>query len=270
MGKFMTYLNYKLPNSISKKTQLEVARRYSLGESSPALGKEFGITGDSVIRFCIEQGIAIRNYKDAAPARLYLNETYFDIINTDAKAYWLGFLSADGNVYGNSISIFLAIKDLKHLKKFKRDLELEHKVSVSNKYGRCSIKFRSDHMVASLAKHGIFPKKSLIMTPSSLIPKKFLGSFWRGVLDGDGHISCVTEPYLKIVIGLCGSYNMVNGFRNFLIRNKIDVRVRISPIKNIYRMYTGRDGVAIYNLLFKHPTVYLERKYKTWKEISRA
>ena len=55
---------------------------------------------------------------------------YFDNINSFKKAYWLGFLSADGSLKNNKVQICLSDRD--HIEKFKEDLKSEHKISINN------------------------------------------------------------------------------------------------------------------------------------------
>ena len=52
--------------------------------------------------------------------KYYLKEDIFDNIDTEEKAYWLGFLYADGNVANNAsrIRLSLAENDLEILEKF--------------------------------------------------------------------------------------------------------------------------------------------------------
>lgn len=45
-----------------------------------------------------------------------INENYFEKIDSENKAYWIGFISADGNVYKNKLSIELNNKDDELLK----------------------------------------------------------------------------------------------------------------------------------------------------------
>ena len=47
-----------------------------------------------------------------------MNENIFQQIDSNNKAYWLGFLAADGSVKGNELSIGLSSKDRGHLAKF--------------------------------------------------------------------------------------------------------------------------------------------------------
>ena len=53
----------------------------------------------------------------------------FDNIDTEEKAYWLGFLYADGYVseFNSTIELSLEEKDLQHLERFRSFLGLESK-----------------------------------------------------------------------------------------------------------------------------------------------
>ena len=57
------------------------------------------------------------------------NKKYFEVIDTEEKAYWLGFIAADGNVRKDFLKmrIELNIKDKNHLEKFKKSLDTPNK-----------------------------------------------------------------------------------------------------------------------------------------------
>ena len=54
-----------------------------------------------------------------------VDETVFNTIDTEEKAYWLGFMFADGFVLSadNTIGLDLAEKDFHHLEKYKKFLK---------------------------------------------------------------------------------------------------------------------------------------------------
>ena len=54
----------------------------------------------------------------------YIDDSVFDKIDTEEKAYWLGFLYADGSISSSSYQIELSLSsvDVNHIKKFKRFL----------------------------------------------------------------------------------------------------------------------------------------------------
>lgn len=67
---------------------------------------------DNPSTFFIKKEVFMRKYK--------VNEDYFKLIDTEEKAYWLGFLYADGCVtqatkYSKRLQVNLSIKDINHL-----------------------------------------------------------------------------------------------------------------------------------------------------------
>jgi len=50
-----------------------------------------------------------------------INDSVFSVIDNNEKAYWIGFLAADGYVdyKTNRIGLKLKLGDIKHLEKFK-------------------------------------------------------------------------------------------------------------------------------------------------------
>ena len=60
-------------------------------------------------------------------------ENFFEIIDTQEKAYWLGFLFADGNVYKkrNSYYIKLSVCDKEVVERFKQDISAEYPITVT-------------------------------------------------------------------------------------------------------------------------------------------
>jgi len=68
--------------------------------------------------------------------RCSLYEEAFDNIDTEEKAYWLGFLYADGWVSskGNTVGLTLALKDIEHLKKYNNFLRYEKGLNISENH----------------------------------------------------------------------------------------------------------------------------------------
>lgn len=63
-----------------------------------------------------------------------IDENFFEEINTEEKAYWLGFILADGCLKKNSnqLSINLSIKDFNHLEKFKKNLKSDKPITTED------------------------------------------------------------------------------------------------------------------------------------------
>lgn len=109
------------------------------------------------------------------PKIIQFNEHIFDEIDTEEKAYWLGFLSADGYIYSRyyGVGLSLAKKDAEHVRKFAKFLGCPENVKYKksdNTHNRSCVKkkiaefYRCDiankHLHETLRKYGFTPTKS--------------------------------------------------------------------------------------------------------------
>jgi intein-encoded DNA endonuclease-like protein len=185
----------------------------------------------------------------------------FQIINTEEKAYWLGFLYADGYVNEKEHRIELTLKDKEHVEKFKKFVNAHNKIYIKTTMGHLyyRICLRDKIMTADLVKHGCFQNKSLLLTFPSLkhVPQHLQRHFIRGYFDGDGCISPLINN--KIVI-------IILGTKSFL--NKICKIINIK--KNKYarsgKVYEWRCAaqVSVFKFLdyiYKDSKIHLDRKY---------
>ena len=94
---------------------------YLHGISTVKLGKKYNVSPAYFCRWFNKLGLPIRSNKENS-RKYYINHNYFEIINTEEKAYWLGFIYADGYVQSNrntkNIGITLSNIDYNHLIKF--------------------------------------------------------------------------------------------------------------------------------------------------------
>ena len=61
------------------------------------IGEIYNVSRETVTNFAKRQGwYGLR--QDAPRATYQLNQEYFDVIDSEDKAYWLGFIAADGNI----------------------------------------------------------------------------------------------------------------------------------------------------------------------------
>ena len=109
-------------NLIKFNLEKDVLPLYNNGYSLTEISK---IVGNS--RQCIAKHLKLRGIEVVNRQNLHrINETIFDVIDTEEKAYWLGFLYADGYVSNhdknknrNVIELTLALNDFSHIKKFR-------------------------------------------------------------------------------------------------------------------------------------------------------
>lgn len=197
-----------------------------------------------------------------------VDESFFDVIDTEEKAYWLGFLTADGAVKSDKISLSLKATDIGHLHKFANSLSSKHPVFltvqtqgyIQGKPYSC-IHISSLRLVNALKRLGVVPNKSLIVQPCQQVPENHMAAYWRGVFDGDGFISynSLCSPYWQI--GQLGTFGIVTGFANF-VGQFVESKATIRPKKTIFVVQYGGLALprAIIKVLYSNATIYLDRK----------
>lgn len=217
------------------------------------------------------------------------DEHFFDVINTEEKAYWLGFILADGSIRHNSsnLMIGLAIRDYDHLHRFKKAIKSnscikEYKTSVlkntQKSYDACSISITSKIMVDALNSHNIFERKTMNEKPDYSIPDQLVCHYIRGFIDGDGWISLYNRSAnedtegVRVEVGVGSSYEMIS-----YIASKLNYFLDINTLKisNMYSdFYTTEttnitDAIKILQFLYANAKIYLPRKYERALEVCR-
>ena len=222
-------------------------------------------------------------------SKYYYNKDYFSKIDTPDKAYWLGFLYADGCItryYKNdqlssmSLEITLCDADRNHLQKFldclESNISIRDKVTKLNgtEYKSCKVAVNCTKMCYDLIALGCTPKKTYdLKFPSyDIVPKYLMRDFLRGFFDGDGCIS-VTEMSGKphIVLTITGMSDMLQSISDFLLSENI---IRVIP--KIYddkrskasslRLYGKDSNKEVLDYLYQDSIMYLDRKIKLYQE----
>lgn len=155
------------------------------------LGQEFGCSYGTIRAVLNKHNIQSRGNKQGYPR----NEFYFNKIDTKEKAYWLGFLYADGCVHSNSYEISVNITDKEHIEKFKSAIgAVNHKITETNdkrfENAKTLYQFaiKDQQLHTDLIKWGCIPQKSLALTKIPNIPRDYVSHFLRGYFDGDGSL----------------------------------------------------------------------------------
>ena len=196
----------------------------------------------------------------------------FEDIDTEEKAYWLGFLCADGSVGSkeDKVELGLAEKDLEHIKKFKSFMQIKNKISYRPKTKSYRISFRSEKCKKDLIKKGCVPKKSLILDfpNDEQVPGDLIRHFIRGYFDGDGWFTN-TESCFQI--GIIGTEKFLMGFlkntKNINQKCKMHEVHRKDGVKR-YIFSAYEDVLHFLNWIYQDATVYLERKYKKYLDFT--
>lgn len=212
-------------------------------------------------------GLNLHNYHN----ELKFDNTVFDSIDSEEKAYWLGFLYADGSVSSKNNTVELSLKgdDKNHLEKFKNFLKCRREVNVSQiklkdkVYTRCRYSVTNPHFKERLIELGCLPNKSLILQfPNTSIFKEesLVLDFIRGYVDGDGYLGFTKSGRLQIEI--IGTKEFLQGMLNFLsLPATLYYKDKRAKHNTYFISINCNKADYVAKLLYGKATIYLERKY---------
>lgn len=203
-----------------------------------------------------------------------MNHRYFKEIDTERKAYFLGFIIADGNVSTRvssspCISIAIQSRDVPILHTLKEELRTDNKVChVKNETrDEVSLSVHSKEMAEDLAKYGVVPRKTHTSYLPTNVPREFMPHLIRGLIDGDGWVQ---NPKSGVKWGFCGNKRVVTQVRDFLSEeiNVYNVKVLERERDSTCSINYGgvKNSKLIADYMYEGATVYLERKYERFKE----
>ena len=214
-------------------------------------------------------------------SRKQFNWTKFNIIDTEEKAYWLGFIYADGYLSKNgTLSIALNSKDVNHLKKFAQFMEcdesyIKNKVQKYNNTEYFSVRLDLSHqqLAQDLQKLGIHAAKSLdLVFPSvDIVPIYLQNHFIRGYFDGDGCVMTKETSSQKLQVSLAGTESFLKSIQECsktTDKNLIKHKCSKHPI--YYLRLKILSSIKFLSYLYTNSTIYLERKKNLWDNFCRS
>ena len=259
---------------LALKDEKDIGRRYFLGESLSSLKSEYKVSLQRCKSIITSQGFTLRNPHQVC-RRYRFDVDCFSEIDTQEKAYWLGFIMADGCVMSNDrrkcLTISLKESDASHLHKFKLFARSTHplKKTVHHNPERVSVAIvlHSKKLVEDLKKWEVTPRKTFtIKLPD--IPDKLFRHFLRGYFDGDGcWVDSVRKDGARVY-----SWSITCGSKGFLenLQEKINAvldlgKTKINEAKHSEAKtlkWGGRNKCALLSdYMYQGATVYLDRKH---------
>lgn len=201
------------------------------------------------------------------------NENYFEKIDSPEKAYWLGFIWADGYITKtNCFGIELAIKDKEHLEKLQQDLKSNTRIKERSKEGfgkvnqSCILEFRNKKIVQDLQDKGIEIHKTYNLSAPK-INQKFYKDFIRGFFDGDG--TYVLNGYNKEISCVCYCKDFLEWIQEDFKKNGIQSSIIKQKNKELFnlRIYNADSILKYYYNYWENANRFLNRKKEKMEEI---
>lgn len=212
-----------------------------------------------------------------------LDHDYFENIDTEHKAYFLGLIAADGSVmkqqkskngYSHSLRLELMADDryiIEHLKnELKSDLNVKEYKSSNNRSGwkekhNAYIQFHSKKLFDDLGNYGIHPNKTVNLEALPSIDDEYMRHYIRGFFDGDGTVylnSNYSEP--RPIFGFYGTFDFLDNLQEYLI-SKLNInRRKITKQKDAnvcFVTYSTKSNIVdFYNYIYEGANIFLKRK----------
>lgn len=257
------------PNKIDIKED-EICTLYKSGLSITKIADMYSVSMKPIKRILKQNNIVITGQDNRKHT---CNYDYFETIDNEHKAYWLGFIMADGNVRienGKKYVLEIGLKsdDDTHLNKFLNDIGSTDKVTykMNGIYKSCRVMIRSKKLINDLIELGCVERKSLILKfPNIQEPLK--RHFIRGYFDGDGSVY-LNKSCNKIGFNLLGTDDFLNNC--FQVFNKnIDITItklyEKKDCKAKFILKHRKQAISILEWLYKDNTICLDRKYEKYK-----
>lgn len=264
-----------------KNTIDEILAKYDSGQSITRLNKEYHTT--KVRDILLQNNRVVPESKKGfggAKRKYTLNEDYFEKLDSKDKAYFLGFIYADGFItkrsQGQNI-LGITLAEDEPLEKFKKYINCNKPIGIYkkiNSYSDKSIEHKlaliSDKLVSDIEKLGVIERKTLILTFPDL-SKDLIPHFIRGYFDGDGsvflHKDSRKEYPEKVYLGIniCGTKEFLEGLLSHLpfIEDNLCIYKELRKETNCWNIKFNSNirSLNLYHYMYKDcGDLYLSRK----------
>lgn len=254
---------------LTEKDEDELIKIYQTPYPKWKVAELMGVSENTVTNVLIRRNIKRRDNR-----KYYCNFDFFEKIDTEEKAYWLGFIVGDGNVHKDVLHIGVHVDDYDFLCLFNKAISGNHPV-VKKTYiskGKPSQIARIDvvsrKMMADLFDKGVIPNKTGRMDMNltlSKVPKKLQKHFIRGFFDADGSFSLVDRND-KMTFKLGGKgIGFLDPVQKIMVEEanlSLNKLYGAKQCKDFYTLAWGGTNhlYKIYLYFYKDTNVFLDRK----------
>ena len=256
---------------------IEKLKMYIDGISTSEIAKKFNVSEVSI-------NALARRHNIKRPVG-FLNDIvfdyfYFDNIDTEEKAYVLGFIYADGHVGNKEVKIAIKSSDINILNKIKSSMNGDFNISTStnsNNFGVCEVarlSFSNSHTIQKLREIGIKRNKTIDCDFPTL-DNSLIKHFIRGYMDGDGSFSKYKscDGYTRYSFSFVGTESFLEVLLAKIIENGFNVSIetsrRFNTINCCYSIRGSgkKNTISFLDWIYSDSNIYLDRKYDKYLSI---
>lgn len=274
MNDFFRRSNIKVrPQGNLDGKQDQIIADYLSGQSMNSIAKKYRVCpANSIRKVLSNDGQRIRSGSEFLKGKLkqiqyskYIrDETVLDQIDSEEKAYFMGFFYADG--YNNQrhgrmhLGIEIQARDEAILHRFSTLFTSNRPLITNPKRNSVTFWIHSTRLSNRMAELGCPQAKSLILTYPTWLQPSLTRHFIRGYVDGDG---CIYAKGKQKVVSIVGS-TAFNEHLMPVLSEVCQVNTAIRPTKSAGIctgfIYGGRQVKRVLAYLYNDCTIYLERK----------
>jgi len=259
-------ITHLIDNETDKKFKQKLVDLYKSGYDTTQLSKMFNINQATLTYRFRKLGIT----RHRGPKSRVGIENFFEVIDTEEKAYYLGWLMADAGIsgYKNEYSIKLATssEDKELIDNFLNAIKatyipkmtLTHggKMAGDKLYSRYAVSINCKKMFDDLVSHGLTEHKSGNEV-FPVLPRHLEHHFIRGYFDGDG-VTCIKKNKRS---GFVAPIPVLEQIQKRLGSNQKLYHAQASIESKMYYFLGGkRFSKILYTYMYSDAHIWLKRK----------
>lgn len=231
----------------------------NLGMNTSQIAKKFNVDRGTISYWCKKLLLPID--KQVGQKRKYsLDTDFFKNIDSEEKAYILGFIMADGYIEstGRSLAIKLHKKDIDILEKIKRCLNSDAPIGFRENGRFRILSICSKELVSDLKNLSVVINKTSTLT-FPVLSSDLYNHFLRGYFDGDGHIG---KRQCALVVG---SLSFLTNLLIFL-ESQHNFKPWLSKKETYTFLQFNKQHSFFISWLYTDAQIYLDRKYEAFNK----
>lgn len=242
------------------------------------LCKKYLVTRPTVDKYLREAGITRESELTNCPKMHPFNEKYFEKIDSEEKAYFLGLLYSNGNLSTSQYlaTISLQSRDVDILKGFSRAIESTRPISVYAKKNPkhqplARLVMRSKQNWDNLFALGCVPAKSLILRfpAEEQVPRNLIRHFVRGYFCGNGSLSLAVDKKGVYVLNssVVSTESFCRSLKNIIAEElNIHAGIRNNGVTTVLAINGACVARTFLNWIYAGTDLCIKRKFDKFKD----
>ncbi len=253
--------------------KIDIVTKYISGKNCTEIAKDYDITPTAVNGILKRRDIP-RRPQSMAQRKYNLNVNFFDQIDTQEKAYFLGILYADGynDTNRNAVNLQLIEPDKEILEKLTNLIQpskpLQYIKIKNERHNNCfRLVIANKHISQQLVILGCTNNKTFTLKFPTFLSPNLFPHFIRGYYDGDGSLNVKTNnSCVNIVSTLPFCRSLSNIFHEVLHINSY-IRKCHKGRNTTTRMIETAGNLQVLSFLdwiYANSRLHLSRKYQKY------